>query len=100
MRSPFLGRFVPCYVAFTLSKVTKPVISCFRDGRRRPYRCVAPIANIIPPEANPVDEFYFWRPVQVPADLGDIGPGSLRLARTLRDMYGGRRSQLPDQLVD
>src|ERR1700730_3673599 len=94
-----LGLLRSMLTCLHLAKVTKPVIGCFRDGRRRPYRRVAPIANIIPHNPNPVDEFYFRRPVQVPADLGDIGPGARRLARPLRDMDRGRRSQLTDQLV-
>src|SRR6516164_55137 len=82
-----------------VAKKSKPVASSFGDARYGPHRCIAPIIDVLPHHAHALGEAHFRLPAKFTADFRDFGPGAIRFARTLRDMYRRRRSQQAYQFV-
>src|SRR5580692_6448163 len=78
----------------------EPVAGRFRNARRRPYRRIAPIVDILQHHLDAVGEADLGLPAQVALNLGDVGPGAIRFSGAFGDAHGRRRAQKPDQLVD
>src|SRR5262249_25558328 len=77
----------------------KPGLRRFLDRLWIPQRCVAPILDFSHHQPNALLERDERVPVEIAPDLGNVGPGDVRLARTFRYIHDRSTDQL-DQPAD
>src|SRR5262249_13040038 len=77
----------------------EPTGSRLGDRFRIPERCLAPVVDLGEDAPHALLEAHLLRPAEIAPDLGNIGEGAIRLARTLGNV-DDRPTEQFDEAVD
>src|SRR6185436_15611544 len=85
---------------FFCAQETKPIGRSISDLGRCPHRRVAPIVDIRAHDRDPVGKAHLRGPAELGTNLLDIGPRTIGLTRSFRNMNAAWRPKEADELVD